>query len=69
MACSFISQFPARFAALLNSGYALDGCGRDWIEQLIVGHLAGELTEWREPEVDGRSRKPLVEECGPVLLD
>ncbi len=60
---------PCPVAALLDARHALDRRGHGRVEQLIVGHLAGELADRREPEVDRRGGKALGQERRPVLLD
>ena len=60
---------PCPVAALLDARHALDRRGHGGVEQLIVGHLPGELADRREPEVDRRGGKALGQERRPVLLD
>ena len=60
---------PYPVAALLDPRHPFDGRGSCRFKHPVVGHLAGELADGREPQVDGRGGKLVSQERGAVLLD
>ncbi len=65
----FQQPVPCPHPTPLDALRSFNRGGDGWVEAAIVGEFAGQLTNSREPKIDGRGGEAAVEQRCPILLD